>query len=163
MYPATEVILLRTLRQALREKAVLLILDNLEQIPDVAAALRDLLTGTAALKCLVTSRRALELRGEHLLKLAPLPATEAETLFVIRVQEANADFAVTDANREDIARLCRGLEGVPLAIELAAARGGILTPRQMLERLNERFSLLQSRTPNLPPRQRALSAAIDWS
>lgn len=150
-------------RLALREKRLLLVLDNLEQIADAADVLRDLIAHTSHLKCLVTSRRLLELRGEHVLELNPLSLEEAITLFEARAQESRSDFGVTEANREDVAGLCRRLEGVPLAIELAAARIRSLTPRQIQERLAERFRLLQSRSPDLPPRQRALSTAIEWS
>jgi predicted ATPase/DNA-binding SARP family transcriptional activator len=149
--------------RALRERSLLLALDNLEQAPDAAEGVRALLEMAPGLKCLVTSRRILALYGEHVLELRPLPEADAETLFVHRVCRQQPEFALSQDNRTDVAELCRRLEGVPLAIELAAARAPLLTPRQILSRLNRQFPLLRSRTLDLPPRQRALYATIEWS
>lgn len=151
------------IHQALRARNLLLVLDCLEQIPDAAETVRDLLAAAPGVRCLTTSRRVLGLRGEHVLELLPLPEADARALFVERVREVKADFAEDDANQKDIAELCRRLEGVPLALELAAARSVLLTPRQILDRLNERFRLLHSHSPDLPPRQRALYTVIEWS
>ena len=147
----------------LRERHLLMVLDNAEGIQDVVPLVRDLLQAAPALHFLVTSRRALELRGETVVEVRPLPDREAQRLFVERARASRDDFELTEENAADVAELCLRLEGVPLAVELAAARIAGLTPRQMLPRLNERFKLLQSRAPDLPPRQRALRAAIDWS
>ncbi len=151
------------LHQFLRERQLLLILDNVEQVAGAADVIRDLLSDAPGVKCLVTSRRALLLRAETVVEVPPLPGGEAEKLFVERARSSQADFALTSENAADVAELCRRLEGVPLAIELAAARAVGMTPRQMVGRLNERFRLLQTRAPDLPPRQRALRGAIDWS
>ncbi len=147
----------------LRERAMLLVLDNTEGINAMGALVRDLLACAPNVRILVTTRRALDLRGEKVVEMRPLPDADSQRLFVERACAARDDFALDDNNRDDVAALCRKLEGVPLALELAAARIAGMTPRQMLPRLNERFKLLQSRSPNLPPRQRALKAAIDWS
>jgi predicted ATPase/class 3 adenylate cyclase len=151
------------LGQAVRGKKVLLVLDNMEQVKDPATFIKDMLAATPDLKFLVTSRRTLKLRGETVVEINPLPAGDAARLFIDRARAIKDDFEVTEQNREDIDALCSGLEGIPLAIELAAARIVGMAPRQILERLNERFRLLQTRAPDLPPRQRALRAAIDWS
>ena len=147
----------------LRERKMLLILDNTEGIAAVAPLVKDLLASAPGLGILVTTRRALELPGEAVVQLHPLPETDSQRLFVERASAVRDDFTLNDDNRKDVAALCRRLEGIPLALELAAARSAGMTPREMLPRLNERFKLLQSRSPNLPKRQKALRAAIDWS
>jgi predicted ATPase len=132
-------------------------------VAQAVEALRELLDAARKTTFLATSRRALEMRAEAVIEISPLSAVESERLFVERAQAAQSDFALTDENAADVAELCRRLEGVPLAIELAASRSVGMTPRQMLARLRERFRLLQTRAPDLPPRQRALHATIDWS
>lgn len=150
-------------RHALRGRTLLLVLDNLEQVPDAAETVRELLSEAPGVRCLATSRRVLGLRGEQVLELQPLPDSEALQLFVERAREGSSRFMEDIANQPCVAELCRRLEGVPLALELAAARGALLTPREMLDRLNERFRLLRSSSPDLPLRRRALHAAIEWS
>lgn len=147
----------------LKERALLLVLDNTEQIEDAGKLVRDLLAAAPRLKVLVTSRRPLEIREERRIELHPLPGADAVTLFVESARSRASDFEITSNNQADVAELCRRLEGVPLAIELAASRIAGMTPREMLERLNQQFRLLQTRSPDLPPRQRALRGAIDWS
>lgn len=147
----------------LRQQELLLVLDNTEQIPDAAQAVNALLRAAPNVKCLVTSRRPLELQVERLASVQPLPTSEAETLFVERARARRADFTVTEESAADVAQLCRRLEGVPLAIELAASRITGMTPREILNRLGDRLRVLQTRAPDLPPRQRALRGAIDWS
>lgn len=142
---------------------LLLVLDNAEQVEGAATVVRDLLAQSPGLFCLVTSRRTLGLRAETVVEIRPLPCLDAQRLFADRARTCRDDFRVTDENAGDVAELCRRLEGVPLAVELAAARITGMSPRQMIARLSERFRLLQSRAPDLPPRQRALRAAIDWS
>jgi len=146
----------------LKHKQALLVLDNVEQIPNAAGEISDLLAAAPHLKCLVTSRHALELRRELRRELAPLPTSEAVLLFCERAA-AHSNFILSDENAADVQQLCRSLEGVPLAIELAASRIAGLTPREIRERLDDRFRLLQSTTPDLPPRQRVLRNTIDWS
>jgi len=148
----------------LRDRSrLLLVLDNTEQVAEAATVVRDLLAQAPGLSCLVTSRRALGLRAETVVEIRPLPPLDAQRLFADRARACRDDFRITDENADDVAELCRRLEGVPLAVELAAARITGMSPRQMIARLSERFRLLQSRAPDLPPRQRALRAAIDWS
>ena len=147
----------------LRDRSQLLVLDNTEQIADAGIVTRDLLASCPGLKCLAATRRALGLRGERTLEVLPMETQEAATLFLERAREVKPDLTLTDANQADVIELCRRLDGQPLALELAAARSAMLTPSQILARLNERFRLLQSRSPDLPPRQRALRAAIEYS
>jgi predicted ATPase/class 3 adenylate cyclase len=159
----TSLTLPEQVRQFLRDRQVLLVLDNVEQVPRAAEAVKSLLESAPQIKVLTTSRRVLGLRAETVLELPPLSELEAQRLFVERAQALQADFMPSEENAEDIAALCRELEGVPLAIELAASRIVGMSPRQMRQRLSERFRLLQTRAPDLPDRQRALRAAIDWS
>ena len=147
----------------LQDRELLLVLDNCEQVQNAGIFVADLLKAAPKVSLLVTSRSALEVRAETVVELRPLPGEDAERLFVERARAVRTDFALTSDNAEDVTALCRGLEGVPLALELATARITGMTPRQMLSRLQELFRLLQSRSPDLPPRQRALHAAIDWS
>jgi len=149
----------------LRGRNLLLVLDNTEQVRDEEAGriVKELLTPAPKLKFLVTSRRALQIQAERVVEINPLPLAEAVPLFVARVQDRQSDFELTADNTDDVTELCRRLDGVPLALELAASRIAMMAPRQMLQRLNERFKLLQVRAPDLPERQRALRAAIDWS
>ena len=154
----------------------LLLLDNLEQIADGAAPiLQGLLTRLPDLRCFVTSRRPLHLPGERVFPLPPLPTPlHAESperllayagvqLFVDRAQAVRPDFQVTPRNADAVSALCDRLEGLPLALELAAAWTGVLTPAQALARLDERFSLLVSRRPDEIKRHRTMHAAIAWS
>ncbi len=147
----------------LQGRQALLILDNVEQIRGGPGLLKTLLAESRQLVCLVTSRRTLELRGETVLELAPMNVDESVALFRERASERRPDFELDLENEKDVRELCRRLEGVPLAIELAAARVGGMTPRQILQRLTERFRLLQSRSEEMNERQRALRGAIDWS
>ena len=147
----------------LRNQKILLVLDNLEQIADAAEIVRDLLAQAPHLKIVATSRRALELQSEQRVEAPPLPLAQAQLLFVERARARKSDFEITEANRADIAQLCERLEGMPLAIELAASRLVALSPREIESRLGERLRVLQGRAPDLPPRQRALRAVVDWS
>lgn len=145
-----------------RSRHLLLVLDNTEQIADAGLVIQELLGVTPRLKCVVTSRRALAVRGEQVREVPPLPPSDAERLFVERACQ-QVYFSLSTNNAADITELCRRLEGVPLAIELAASRIAGMTPREVLNRLDERFRLLKTYAPDLPPRQRALRGAIDWS
>jgi predicted ATPase/DNA-binding winged helix-turn-helix (wHTH) protein len=161
---------------ALHGQPSLLVLDNFEHlIEDGALYLRDLLAVVPTLTCLVTSRQRLGIAGEREFPLLPLPTPEKTdtperlaafagvALFVDRAQAARPDFQVTAGNGADVAALCRRLEGIPLAIELAAARAKALTPAQMLSQLDSRFDFLVSRRQDAVPRHRTLRAALDWS
>ena len=153
----------------------LLILDNLEHLVDEGASLvQHLIEAIPTLSCVVTSRRRLELVGEREFQVGPLPIPEADDLaqlrdipsvqlFIDRAQAARPDFQITTANASDIAELCRRLEGIPLALELAAARAQVLAPAQMLTEMERRFEFLVSTRRDIPSRHRTLSAALDWS
>lgn len=145
------------------DRRLLLVLDNTEQIADAGAVVSALLQAAPSMTCLVASRRALEIGGERAVEVVPLTLAEAEALFIERAQARSASFERTEANNADISELCRRLEGMPLAIELAASRVAGMTPREMLGRLEDCFRLLQTRSPDLPARQRALTGAIEWS
>ena len=147
----------------LHKQHLLLVLDNTEQIPDAGEIVKELLDAAPRLQCLVTTRRALGLLAERLVEVPPLPDAEAQQLFVERARARKADFSLTPDNAADVAELCRRLEGVPLALELAASRIAMSAPREILNRLDQRFRILQTRAPDLPARQRALRGAIDWS
>ncbi|WP_395141941.1 NB-ARC domain-containing protein [Armatimonas sp.] len=142
--------------------AALLILDNAEQqidaVGDLTAAL---LTRAPGLRCLVTSRRRLDVEGERELPLLPMSADEALVLFEDRAQVARADFSLTDTNRASVAALCQRLDGLPLALEIAAARVSVLSPAQLLARIGERLDFYSRQQREV--RHRSLRAAIQTS
>jgi predicted ATPase len=151
------------LHSFLKDRHLLLVLDNTEQIPDVGKVAHEILAAAPRVKCVVTTRRALEISHERIYEIRPLPLEDAEQLFTQRARSRKPEFTIDADNAEHVAELCRKLECVPLAIELAACRILGMTPREIQNRLNERFRVLQTRAPDLPPRQRALRGAIDWS
>ncbi|MCW3053625.1 MAG: diguanylate cyclase and serine/threonine protein kinase with repeat, partial [Chthonomonadales bacterium] len=160
----------------LAERPGLLVLDNFEQVveagSDVVQTLRERLPG---LRLLVTSRRTLNLLGEQEFGVPPMSTPsgvetperlvlcESVKLFVDRAQAVRPDFQVTASNAAAISELCERLEGIPLALELAASRAQVLTPAQMLGQLEHRFDLLVSRRRDIAARHRTLRAALDWS
>jgi predicted ATPase/class 3 adenylate cyclase/Tfp pilus assembly protein PilF len=150
------------LLEFLRPRRLLLILDNVEQVEGAAQVISELLKSAPHIKCVVTSRRALDLQIERVREVLPLPVSDATNLFVDRAC-AQMQFQLTGDNADDVAELCRRMEGIPLAIELAASRATTLSPREILHRLDERAQVLESNSPDLPARQRALHAAMDWS
>ena len=146
----------------LRGREMLLVLDNFEHVVAAAPAVGVLLEEAAGLAVLVTSRELLHLSGEQELQVPPLsPENDAAALFAERATSAAQAFEVAESDREVVAEICRRLDGVPLAIELAAPRMRLLTPAQLLERLSTRVSLEGPR--DAPARQRTLQAAIAWS
>lgn len=162
----------------LRDRRLLLVLDNCEHLVDECARIVELLLHACpSLRVLATSRQALGISGERswLVPALSLPAdratltpgeaagSEAVRLFVERAQDVVTTFALTAANTLAVARICRRLDGLPLAIELAAARVGVLTPEQIATRLDDRFGLLTSGPRSALPRHRTLRAAVDWS
>jgi predicted ATPase/class 3 adenylate cyclase/Tfp pilus assembly protein PilF len=169
--------LLDSLKDYLREKHMLLVLDNFEQIVGAAPLISELLSSAPGLKVLVTSREVLRLRGEqefsvpplqlpdprHLPSLEHLTQYEAVRLFIERAVAVKADFEVTNENAPAVAEICARLDGLPLAIELAAARIRLLPPQAMLTGLQTGFKLLTGGARDLPPRQQTLRAAIEWS
>jgi predicted ATPase/DNA-binding CsgD family transcriptional regulator len=169
--------LVDNLVEHLKDRALLLVLDNVEQVPGAAPLVADLLAACPKLNVLVTSRAVLHLSGEHEMPVPPLelpdpqrpvdPASlaqyEAVSLFVQRAQAARPDFAVTAATAPAIAELCARLDGLPLAIELAAARVKLLSPQALLARLGRRLTLLTGGPRDLPARQQTLRSTMDWS
>jgi predicted ATPase/class 3 adenylate cyclase len=166
-----------TLKDYLSERRLLLLLDNFEQVLEAAPSVTELLAGAPGLKVLATSRAPLGLYGEHEfpvpplsmpdLKLQPLLERlthyEAVRLFLERAQAVKPDFKVTNESAPAVAEICVRLDGLPLAIELAAARIKMLPPKAMLQRLSSRLKLLTGGARDLPERQRTLRATIEWS
>jgi predicted ATPase len=144
----------------LEERELLIVLDNLEQVSDAAPEIGALLDACARLTVVATSREPLRLRAEVEYPLAPLAETPAVELFRQRAQATNPSF---DDDFEPLNELCRRLERIPLAIELAAARVKILTTEQLLARLDRRLPLLTGGPRDAPERQRTLRATIEWS
>jgi len=163
------------LRDYLATRSLLLVLDSFEQLLEAAPVVSDLAAGAPGLKVVVASRALLRVSGEYNFELPPLElprlgATPQElatvpsvSLFVQRAQAVVSDFALTHANAADVAELCRRLEGIPLAIELAARRTKVLAPGPMLARLSQRLDLLAGGLRDAPERQQTLRATIDWS
>jgi predicted ATPase/DNA-binding XRE family transcriptional regulator len=158
-------------------RQALVVLDNLEHLLPAAPALVEILACCPEVQLLATSREALNVRGEHQFAVpalgvpAPGAALTAATardyaaieLFAERARAVRHDFRLTDANVPDISAICAGVDGVPLAIELVAARMRLLSPGAVLERLDGRLNLLTGGARDLPERQRTLRATIDWS
>ncbi len=154
----------------------LLLIDNFEQVVDAADVLSTLLGRCPGVKCLVTSRCALRLRGEHEHVLLPLPLPPAGVerasdlirfpsveLFAQRVEAVLPGWALNEENGEAVAEVCRRLDGLPLALELAAARAKILSPAALLERLQGQLTLLSRGPRDSDDRQQTLQATLDWS
>ena len=173
----------QTLAEALAPRTMLLILDTCEHlVADCAELVEWLLASCPGLRVIATSREPLRMRGEVIWRVPPLglltaswpgdapeadlravAACEAVRLFLARAAAVRPEFGLTTANAAVVADICRTLDGVPLAIELAAARLGTLTAEQIQVRLNSRFELLAHGDRTAPPRQRTLRAAVDWS
>lgn len=165
---------LETLARRLADRRMLLVLDNFEQVLEAAAVVAGLLERAPGLHVLVTSRVVLRVRGEHEWRVDPLglaPAdaglaalseAPAERLFVDRARDVRPGFELTKDNAAAVAELCRRLDGVPLALELAAAWSRLLTPVQMLSQLFERIDR-PGALADLPARQQTLTATLDWS
>jgi predicted ATPase/class 3 adenylate cyclase len=143
----------------LRGRELLLLLDNFEHLLDAAPAVSALLGACASVRFLVTSRAPLHVAAEQEYRLEPLPAADAATLFVERARTAGREVAAD----ETVAAICRRLDGLPLAVELAAARTKLLAPEKLLERLDSALALLTSGARDVPERQRTLRATIEWS
>ncbi len=141
----------------------LLLLDNFEQVLPAAAVVAETLEACPSLKVLVTSRSCLHIYGEQEFPVTPLPQNSAIELFVQRAGAVWPGFAVTSENARAIREICSRLDGLPLAIELAAARTKVLSPSDMLDRLQSRLQLLTGGALDLPERQQTLRKTIDWS
>jgi predicted ATPase/DNA-binding transcriptional LysR family regulator len=147
------------LAERLRTQRLLLVVDNLEHVIDVAPALLELLGAAPELKLLVTSRAPLRVAGECVYQVEPLALDDALTLFVERAQAVSPRFEPD----ESVSVVCERLDGLPLAIELAAARLRSLTARELVDRLASRLPLLTGGRRDLPARQRTLRRTLDWS
>jgi len=154
---------LETLSGYLGDKELLLVLDNFEQVLAAAPAVAGLSASASQLKLLVTSRTPLRLSGERTYPVPPLELTESVRLFAERAHAAALDFDVTDENEAAVAEICRRLDGLPLAIELAATRIRSLPPPALLRRLDQRLKLLTGGAQDLDERQRTLRGTIEWS
>lgn len=146
---------------ALGAGSLLLVLDNVEQIRAAGPTLAELLRRVPRLTLLVTSRVVLRVSGEHVCPVAPLPEDAAVRLFLERAREADSRLRLDPS--ETIKQICRRLDGLPLAIELAASRLRMLTPAELLARLDTRLPILTGGPRDLPLRQRTLRATIEWS
>jgi predicted ATPase/class 3 adenylate cyclase len=169
--------LILTLTHHLRNKRILLILDNFEQLIEAAPLVCDLLSACPRLKIVVTSREPLHVYGEQEYPVPPLVVPdrecpeslpglshfEAVELFNQRARAVKPDFSLTEKNTPYVCEICARLDGLPLAIELAAARAKLLSPESMCARLDSRFKTLTSGARDLPARLQTLQAAIDWS
>ncbi|GAA0464998.1 AAA family ATPase [Streptomyces sp. NPDC046215] len=152
------------LLEQLAERHLLLVLDGCEHlVEDCALLVRDLLRRAPGLRVLVAARRPLEIAGEQVFALPPLPGPEAAALFEDRAALVRPRFRDNGAEAGATAELCRRLDGIPLALELAAGRLGTLSVTQVLERLDDRFRLLAGRSRDALPRHRTLRTAIGWS
>ncbi len=154
---------MQTLDGYLRERRLLLVLDNFEQVLEAAPSVAALLAGAPHVKALVTSRASLRLSAEHVYPVSPLPESDAVTLFLERARAVKPDFTLTADNEPSVYAICRRLDGLPLAVELAAARVTLLTPEAMLTRLADRLKLLTGGARDLPARQQTLRDTIEWS
>jgi predicted ATPase len=169
--------LLESVKDYLQDKRLLLLLDNFEQVYSAGNLLAELLASAPGLKLLVTSRTLLRLRSEYEYPVPPLGTPDAAQsasigdllqnaavrLFVERSRAVNYGFHLSDDNAGDVIEIVRRLDGLPLALELAAARSRIYGPHEILKRLGTRFQLLAGGARDLPERQRTIRDTIDWS
>ncbi len=169
--------LLERLKEELRQKHLLLLLDNFEQVVSVAEQVAALLVACPQLKVLVTSREVLHVRAEHEFAVSPLAVPDpthlpdlavlshyaAVALFMQRAQAIKPDFQLSPTNARAVAEICVRLDGLPLAIELAAARMKLLSPQALLARLGQRLAILTSAARDVPTRQQTLRNTIAWS
>ena len=153
-----------SLAASLADKRLLLLLDNCEHVVAEAADLvGDLLAACPGLQVVVASQEALGITGEVTVRVPPLPAAEGVELFVDRARLHRPDFELNDDTAAAVDAICGRLDGIPLAIELAAARVAVLSPRQIADRLDDQFRLLTGGSRTALPRHRTLRAAVDWS
>ncbi|MFN0276838.1 MAG: ATP-binding protein, partial [Chitinophagales bacterium] len=167
----------QTLTDYLSDKSMLLVLDNFEQIVDASHVVSDIMNKCPEVKIIVTSRATLHIRGENVYHLSPLeiPGEErahteeqfihfpAVELFITRAREVNQNLQLTDENKSAIATICNKLDGLPLAIELAASRTKLFQPAVLLKRMDKLLDLTSKGQRDLPERQQTLRNAIEWS
>jgi predicted ATPase/DNA-binding SARP family transcriptional activator len=149
--------------ERLGERRLLLILDNFEQLLEGAPFVAELLAAAPTVSVLATSRASLRLSAEHEYPVPPLPQREAVELFAARARAVDPGFALTEERSGSVAEICRRLDGLPLALELAAARSKLLPPEAMVGRLERSLELLTAGARDLPARQQTLQATLDWS
>lgn len=154
---------LEALAEALGSQELLLLLDNAEHVHEATPAFVGLLAHAPRLTILATSRTVLHLSGEHVFPVLPLGIDAAQILFEQRARALQPDFQVTEEELETVRELCRRVDGLPLAVELAAARVRTLRPQAVLDRLTERLSFLSGGPHDLPARQQTLYETLDWS
>ncbi|HZJ46023.1 MAG TPA: protein kinase [Pyrinomonadaceae bacterium] len=169
--------LIESMKEFFRGKHILIVLDNFEQVISAAPLITDLLASSLTLEFLVTSRAALHLRGEHEFPVLPLAVPDPKrlhtwdqlaqyasvALFISRAQALKPDFALSEDNATAVAEICSRLDGLPLAIELAAARIKLLPPAAMLKRMDSSLKVLTGGARDLPERQQTMRGAIAWS
>lgn len=169
--------LIESLTRALHKKEMLLVIDNFEHVIEAAPVVGDLIAGAPQLKIITSSRELLRIYGEHDYPVPPLGLPdqsrqqtmavvsqyEAVKLFIQRAKAAQADFQITEENAPALAEICTRLEGLPLAIELAAARVRLFRPEVLLVRLSDSLKTLSGGARNLPRRQQTIRNAIEWS
>jgi predicted ATPase/DNA-binding XRE family transcriptional regulator len=169
--------LFATLKEALRSRQLLLVIDNFEHLLDAAPYISELLAGAAQLKVMISSREALHIYGEHELCVSPLALPDPQSLpplpelaqvaaialFVERAQASKLNFLLTAEHAEEIAQICLLLDGLPLAIEMAAAQVRRVSPVQILQQLHERLLALRMPARDSHPRHQTLFGAIEWS
>lgn len=147
----------------LAAQPALLVADNLEHVLDATSLLAELLAACPRLRILATSREPLRLRGERCLPVEPLAVADGVVLFAERARDRRPEFRVTDANAPAVSEICRALDGLPLALELAAGRIGLLKPEQIVARLGDALGLLEGGPRDAPARQRTIRATLEWS
>ncbi|HEY2590581.1 MAG TPA: hypothetical protein VGI35_03230, partial [Steroidobacteraceae bacterium] len=152
----------QTLAGALSGRELLLVLDNFEHLPDAAGLVAELLASASGVDVLATSREPLRVRGEYRMDVPPLAPEDAAELFVVRARAARPDLSLDEDDRRAVDRICVRLDGLPLALELAAARVAAFAPRRLESRLAQRLALPEG-PRDLPERQRTLRATIGWS
>jgi predicted ATPase/class 3 adenylate cyclase len=170
-------LLVEQIKAYLRQKRILLLLDNFEQVAAAGSLVAELLAAAPELKVMISSREVLHLYGEHEYSVPPLSVPdmrnlppierltqyEAVRLFIERAQAVRPDFTITSENAPAVAEICTRLDGLPLGIELAAARSKLFPPKALLARLDKRLALLTTGARDLPARQQTLRSAITWS
>lgn len=171
----TERDVIRQVVQYLSGKKLLLVLDNFEHVMEAGMHINTLLRSCPTLHCLVTSRERLQISGEQTFRVPPLSVPSADAacevlchfesvqLFLARAKEVSPNFTLTDENAGAVGAICRAVDGLSLAIELAAARVRGMTPQYILERLSKQFALLSTQNRDVPARHQTLSAVMAWS
>ena len=168
---------LDSIKDYLQDKELLLVMDNFEHLVEYADIISEIIAEAPEIKILVTSRIALDLYGEHRFPVPPmnlppeednlsfekLNENESVTMFVDRAKAADSDFSLTKENANAVAEICRQLDGLPLAIELAAARVKVFKPHAILSRLDDKFNLLSAKARNIPDRHQTLLNTLSWS